>query len=134
MVGLPIESYGSRYPSQLSGGQQQRVGVARALAAEPDVILMDEPFGALDPITRADLQEEVRNIHQHLNLTIIMVTHDMTEALLMADRVAVMKNGEILQVGTPNELLNYPSHEYVRKIVQMPKKRADRLEQLMRSS
>jgi osmoprotectant transport system ATP-binding protein len=134
MVGLPIESYGSRYPSQLSGGQQQRVGVARALAAEPDVILMDEPFGALDPITRADLQEEVRNIHQHLDLTIIMVTHDMTEALLMADRIAVMKNGEILQVGTPNELLNYPSHEYVRKIVQMPKKRADRLEQLMRSS
>ena len=134
MVGLPIESYGSRYPSQLSGGQQQRVGVARALAAEPDVILMDEPFGALDPITRADLQEEVRNIHQHLDLTIIMVTHDMTEALLMADRIAVMKNGEILQVGTPNELLNCPGHEYVRKIVQMPKKRADRLEQLMRSS
>ncbi|MDG2140235.1 MAG: ATP-binding cassette domain-containing protein [Gammaproteobacteria bacterium] len=131
MVGLPIESYGSRYPSQLSGGQQQRVGVARALAAKPEVILMDEPFGALDPITRADLQEEMRNIHQQLNLTIIMVTHDMTEALLMADRIAVMKNGEILQIGTPNELLNYPSHEYVRKIVEMPKKRADRLEQLM---
>ena len=133
MVGLPIESYGSRYPSQLSGGQQQRVGVARALAAEPEVILMDEPFGALDPITRADLQEEVKQIHQQLNLTVIMVTHDMTEALLMADRIAVMKNGEILQIGTPNELLNYPSHDYVRKIVEMPKKRADRLEQLMRS-
>ena len=133
MVGLPIESYGSRYPSQLSGGQQQRVGVARALAAEPEVILMDEPFGALDPITRADLQEEVKKIHQQLNLTVIMVTHDMTEALLMADRIAVMKNGEILQIGTPNELLNYPSHDYVRKIVEMPKKRADRLEQLMRS-
>ena len=133
MVGLPIESYGSRYPSQLSGGQQQRVGVARALAAEPEVILMDEPFGALDPITRADLQEEVKQIHQQLNPTVIMVTHDMTEALLMADRIAVMKNGEILQIGTPNELLNYPSHEYVRKIVEMPKKRADRLEQLMRS-
>ena len=134
MVGLPIETYGNRYPSQLSGGQQQRVGVARALAAEPEVILMDEPFGALDPITRAELQEEVKRIHQHLNLTIIMVTHDMTEALLMADRIAVMKGGEILQIGTPHELLNHPNHEYVRKIVEMPKKRADRLEQLMRLS
>ena len=86
-----------------------------------------------DSITRADLQEEVKQIHQQLNLTVIMVTHDMTEALLMADRIAVMKNGEILQIGTPNELLNYPSHDYVRKIVEMPKKRADRLEQLMRS-
>ena len=132
MVGLPIESYGSRYPSQLSGGQQQRVGVARALAAEPEVILMDEPFGALDPITRAELQEEVKRIHQQLDLTIIMVTHDMTEALLMADRIAVMKGGEILQIGTPAELLNYPDHDYVRKIVEMPKKRADRLEELMR--
>ena len=132
MVGLPVESYGSRYPSQLSGGQQQRVGVARALAAEPEVILMDEPFGALDPITRAELQEEVKRIHQQLNLTIIMVTHDMTEALLMADRIAVMKDGEILQIGTPNELLNHPDHDYVRKIVEMPKRRADRLEELMR--
>ncbi|NKB34959.1 MAG: ATP-binding cassette domain-containing protein [Pseudomonadales bacterium] len=134
MVGLPIEEYGSRYPSQLSGGQQQRVGVARALAAKPDVVLMDEPFGALDPITRAELQEEFKRIQSELNLTVIMVTHDMTEALLMADRIAVMKDGEVLQIGTPRELLNHPQHEYVKEIVEMPKRRADRLEKLIHSS
>ncbi|HAC88281.1 MAG TPA: glycine/betaine ABC transporter ATP-binding protein, partial [Gammaproteobacteria bacterium] len=120
-----------RRPSQLSGGQQQRVGVARALAAEPDVLLMDEPFGALDPITRAELQEEFKRIQRELALTVIMVTHDMIEALLMADRIAVMKKGEILQIGTPRELINSPAHEYVKKIVEMPKRRADNLEKLM---
>jgi len=133
MVGLPIEEYGDRFPSQLSGGQQQRVGVARALAAEPEVILMDEPFGALDPITRAELQEEFKLIQNKLNLTVIMVTHDMTEALLMADRIAVMKDGEVLQIGTPRELLNQPQHDYVREIVEMPKRHAERLEQLIHS-
>ena len=134
MVGLPVEEYGARYSSQLSGGQQQRVGVARALAAEPDVILMDEPFGALDPITRAELQEEFKRIQSNLNLTVIIVTHDMTEALLMADRIAVMKDGEVLQIGTPQDLLNEPEHEYVKKMVDMPKRRADRLEKLVHSS
>jgi osmoprotectant transport system ATP-binding protein len=134
MVGLPIEEYGERFPSQLSGGQQQRVGVARALAAEPDVILMDEPFGALDPITRAELQEEFKRIQSELNLTVIIVTHDMTEALLMADRIAVMKDGEVLQIGTPKDLLNNPEHDYVKEMVDMPKRRADRLEKLMHSS
>lgn len=134
MVGLPVEEYGARYSSQLSGGQQQRVGVARALAAEPDVILMDEPFGALDPITRAELQEEFKRIQSNLNLTVIIVTHDMTEALLMADRIAVMKDGEVLQIGTPQDLLNEPKHEYVKKMVDMPKRRADRLEKLVHSS
>lgn len=134
MVGLAIDEYGSRYPSQLSGGQQQRVGVARALAAEPDVILMDEPFGALDPITRAELQEEFKRIQNELNLTVIMVTHDMTEALLMADRIAVMKDGHVLQIGTPQELLNYPEHDYVKEIVEMPKRRADKLDKLIHSS
>tara|TARA_B100000745_G_scaffold84461_2_gene52877 strand:+ start:121 stop:885 length:765 start_codon:yes stop_codon:yes gene_type:complete len=131
LVGLPINDFGDRRPSQLSGGQQQRVGVARALAAEPDVLLMDEPFGALDPITRAELQEEFKRIQRELALTVIMVTHDMIEALLMADRIAVMKKGEILQIGTPRELINSPAHEYVKKIVEMPKRRADNLEKLM---
>lgn len=131
LVGLPGSDYAERNPMQLSGGQQQRVGVARALAAEPDVILMDEPFGALDPVTRAELQEEFKQIQQRLDLTVIMVTHDMTEALLMADRIAVMKGGEILQVGTPHDLLNHPAHDYVQEIVEMPKQRADRLEQLI---
>ena len=131
MVGLPIDLYGNRYPGQLSGGQQQRVGVARALAAEPEVVIMDEPFGALDPITRVDLQEEFKRIQQELKLTVVMVTHDMTEALLLADRVAVMKGGELLQIGSPSELFNQPQHEYVRKIVDMPKRRADRLEEIM---
>ena len=131
MVGLSIGEFGGRYPSQLSGGQQQRVGVARALAAAPEVMLMDEPFGALDPITRADLQEEFKRIQQQLNLTVIMVTHDMTEALLMADRIAVMKNGQILQIGSPKELLNHPEQDYVKKLIEMPRRRANRLEELM---
>lgn len=132
MVGLSQSEYGDRYPTQLSGGQQQRIGVARALASEPDVVLMDEPFGALDPITRAELQEEFKRIQSDLDLTVIMVTHDMTEALLMADRIAVMKDGDILQIGSPAELLNNPQHDYVRDIVEMPKRRADRLDKLLR--
>jgi osmoprotectant transport system ATP-binding protein len=131
MVGLPLDEYGDRYPRQLSGGQQQRVGVARALAAESEIVLMDEPFGALDPITRVEVQEEFKRIQKELNLTVVMVTHDMTEALMLADRVAVMKDGELLQIGSPSELLNNPQHEYVKKIVDMPKRRADRLEEIM---
>ena len=133
MVGLPIKDYGGRYPSQLSGGQQQRVGVARALIAKPEVLLMDEPFGALDPITRAGLQEEFKRIQRLLNLTVIMVTHDMTEALLMADQIAVMRKGQILQMGPPKELLNRPEHSYVRKLIELPRDRASRLEELMGS-
>lgn len=132
LVGLPLEEYGHRSPQELSGGQQQRVGVARALAAKPDVVLMDEPFGAIDPINRAELQEEFKRIQQQLNLTVIMVTHDMTEALLLADRIAVMKDGNILQIGTPKVLLNNPEHDYVRNLVDTPRLRADRLEQLLR--
>lgn len=132
MVGLPYAEYGDRSPMQLSGGQQQRVGVARALAARPEVVLMDEPFGALDPITRSELQEEFKSIQQNMELTVVMVTHDMTEALLLADRIAVMREGVVLQIGTPKELLNNPSHDYVRDIVAMPRQRAERLEELMR--
>ena len=133
LVGLPPEQFADRYPSQLSGGQQQRVGVARALAAQPELVLMDEPFGALDPITRADLQEEFKSIQNKLELTVIMVTHDMTEALLMADRIAVMKQGKVLQIGSPTELLNAPSGPYVRKLIEMPKRRADRLDQILQA-
>ena len=133
MVGLPIKDFGDRYPSQLSGGQQQRVGVARALAAKQEVLLMDEPFGALDPITRAGLQDEFKRIQRNLNLTVIMVTHDMTEALFMADQIAVMKEGEILQIGSPKELLNRPDHDYVKKLIEIPRTKANRLEELMDS-
>ncbi len=131
LVNLPYDEYAQRFPEQLSGGQQQRIGVARALAAEPDVILMDEPFGALDPVTRTELQEEFKQIQRKIDLTIVMVTHDMTEALLMADQIAVMKAGEILQIGTPAELVSAPAHDYVEEIIAMPKQRADRLEKLL---
>ena len=131
LVGLPAGEYGDRNPAQLSGGQQQRVGVARALAAAPDVMLMDEPFGALDPVTRSQLRDEFRLIQQQLGLTVILVTHDMMEALLLADRIAVMKRGRILQVGTPRQLLESPEHEYVSEMVDMPRQEAMRLDRLI---
>ena len=132
LVGLPAEEYGERNPMQLSGGQQQRVGVARALAASPEVVLMDEPFGALDPVTRGQLRDEFRTIQQKLGLTVILVTHDMMEALLLADRIAVMREGEVLQVGTPHELLMEPDHGYVSEMVEMPRQEAVRLDRLIR--
>lgn len=132
LVGLPAAEYGDRNPAQLSGGQQQRVGVARALAASPDVMLMDEPFGALDPVTRGQLRDEFKSIQQQLGLTAILVTHDMMEALLLADRIAVMKEGEVLQIGTPHELLMEPEHEYVSEMVEMPRQEAIRLDRLIR--
>lgn len=104
----------SRYPHQLSGGQQQRVGVARALAADPEVLLMDEPFGALDPVTRSALQQEMRRIHQLLGRTIVLVTHDIDEALRLADRLVLMDNGEVVQQGTPLEMLTQPVNDFVR--------------------
>ncbi|MCH8990752.1 MAG: ATP-binding cassette domain-containing protein [Acidobacteria bacterium] len=130
LVGLPPGEYRARYPHELSGGQQQRVGVARALAARPKVLLMDEPFGALDPITRDALQVEFRRLHRELALTVVMVTHDMTEALLLADRIAVMKSGRIIRVGTPRELLRNPDHPYVAALLETPKRHADQLEEL----
>lgn len=130
MMGLPAADYAGRYPGELSGGQQQRIGVARALAARPRVMLMDEPFGALDPITRNELQDQLKELQQKLGLTIVLVTHDMTEALLLADRIAVMKEGRILAYDTPTELMAHPPHEYVRSLMEMPKKQADRVEQI----
>ncbi len=133
LVNLEPNDYRERMPGELSGGQRQRVGLARALAAKPKIMLMDEPLGALDPLTRDALQDEYRNLHDRLSLTTVMVTHDMTEALLMADRIAVMLNGRIVQTGTPRDLLTDPHSDYVRSLMETPKRQADRLESLMNS-
>ncbi len=117
LVGLDPDIYAERYPAELSGGQQQRVGVLRALAAEPDLILMDEPFGALDPITRDQLQEEMKDLQQRLNKTIVFVTHDMDEALAMADVIVLMKDGHIVQAASPEEMLRNPANEFVREFI-----------------
>ncbi|WP_255152334.1 ABC transporter ATP-binding protein [Halorarius halobius] len=117
LMDLPPETYRSQYPSELSGGQRQRVGIARALAAEPDVMLMDEPFGALDPITRESLQDEFLEIQEHINTTIIFVTHDINEALKMGDKIAIYNVGEIVQYGTPEEILQSPANEFVEDFI-----------------
>jgi osmoprotectant transport system ATP-binding protein len=105
--------YRGRYPHQLSGGQQQRIGVARALAADPDVLLMDEPFGALDPVTRAALQQEIKRVHEVSGKTIVLVTHDVDEALLLATKIVLLNHGKIVQVGSPLDLLAKPANEFV---------------------
>jgi osmoprotectant transport system ATP-binding protein len=130
LVGLPATEFGPRAPADLSGGQAQRVGVARALAARPKIMLLDEPFGALDPLTRDALQSEYRRIHKDLGLTTVLVTHDMGEALLMADRIAVMDAGRLLRVGTPEELLADPGEEFVRRLLETPRKQAERYDAL----
>jgi osmoprotectant transport system ATP-binding protein len=130
LVHLPPGEYRSRLPRELSGGQQQRVGFARALAAGPRVMLLDEPFGALDPITRDELRAEFLEIRRRLGLTAVMVTHDMTEALLSADRIAVMSEGRLLQVGTPHELLTRPADAFVAALMNSPRRQAARLEAL----
>ena len=118
MVGLDPEVHATRYPKELSGGQQQRVGIARALASNPEVILMDEPFSALDPITREQLQAELITLHKKLKKTIIFVTHDIDEALKMGDRIAIMKDGNMLQdLDTPEKLLNEPAHGFVEEFI-----------------
>ncbi len=106
-----------RYPNELSGGQQQRIGVLRALASNPPLILMDEPFGALDPITRDALQEEFKNLQRTLDKTIVFVTHDMDEAIKLADRIVILKGGEIVQVGTPDEILRNPVNAFVEEFI-----------------
>lgn len=113
LMDLPADQYRDQYPSSLSGGQRQRVGVARALAADPDVLLMDEPFGALDPITRSSLQDEFLEIQEQINTTILFVTHSVDEALKMGDRIAIFDVGELVRYDTPEKILENPGSEFV---------------------
>jgi osmoprotectant transport system ATP-binding protein len=131
MVELDPAAMRERLPAELSGGEQQRVGVARALAAEPSLMLLDEPFGALDPVTRDRLQQAFQRIRRQAGVTAIFVTHDMLEALLLGDRIAVMKSGRLVQVGTPQQLLAEPADDYVRQLLGTPRRQAERLEALI---
>ncbi|WP_342433299.1 ABC transporter ATP-binding protein [Neobacillus sp. FSL H8-0543] len=117
MVGLDPKTYLNRKPIELSGGQQQRIGVIRALAADPEIILMDEPFSALDPISREKLQDDIKKLQKNIKKTTIFVTHDIQEALKLADRICVMKDGKVVQVGTPNEIVSNPANHFVRDFV-----------------
>ena len=119
MVQLP-EELASRFPRQLSGGQKQRVGIARAMAAEPDILLMDEPFGAVDEITRKGLQEELLALQQKTGITVVFITHDIGEAFKLGDRILIMKEGVIWQEGTGEELRRAPKDEFVRQLLCIP--------------
>jgi osmoprotectant transport system ATP-binding protein len=130
LVRLDRQKHRDRFPAQLSGGEGQRVGVARAIAAEPRIVLMDEPFGALDPLTRDALGEDYRRLHNELGLTSVMITHDMLEALLLADRIAVIRNGRIVAEGTPHTLMNGEQDDYVRDLMATPRRQAERLKKL----
>lgn len=124
IVGLEEELL-ERYPDELSGGQQQRVGIARALSTSPDILLMDEPFGAVDEITRGQLQEEISRIHKQTGITIIFVTHDISEAIKLGTKILVMNNGKIEQYAEPKEILNNPKTEFVERLVSREKKLHD---------
>ncbi len=130
LVALP-QAYGARFPAALSGGERQRVGVARALAAKPKLMLMDEPFGALDPVTRIELGDAYRALHDRLGLTTVMVTHDVSEAVLLADRIVVMKGGRVLADDTPRNLLAGAADPDVAALMATPKQQADRVSALM---
>src|ERR1700688_230857 len=130
LVRLDRREYRDRFPHELSGGQRQRVGVARALAARPKIVLMDEPFGALDPLTRDALGDDFRGLHNKLGLTTVMITHDMTEAILLADRIAVMRAGRLLAQGTPAELAKN-GDAYVGELLRTPRRQAERLKILL---
>jgi osmoprotectant transport system ATP-binding protein len=130
LVRLDRRAYRNRFPHELSGGQRQRVSVARALAAKPRIVLMDEPFGALDPLTRAALSEDYRALHEDLGLTTVMITHDMAEAVLLADRIAVMRGGKLIAQGTAAELAA-ANDPYVDELLQTPRRQAERLQALL---
>lgn len=121
MVNLEPETYRDRKPKELSGGQQQRIGVIRALAADPQIILMDEPFSALDPISREKLQDDLLDLQQSIQKTIVFVTHDIQEALKLGDRICVMQAGEIVQIGTPKEILEKPANSFVKEFIGVEK-------------
>ena len=120
MVGLHGDTYSERKPSELSGGQQQRIGVLRALAADPEIVLMDEPFSALDPMSREKFQDDILDIQRQMKKTIVFVTHDIQEAMKLGDRICIMKDGQVLQVGTPEELIRQPANDFVREFVGSP--------------
>jgi osmoprotectant transport system ATP-binding protein len=130
LVGLP-QGYATRFPAMLSGGEQQRVSVARAIAARPRIVLMDEPFGALDPVTRDTVRSAYRDLHEQLGLTTIMVTHDVQEALLLADEIVVMSGGRILARGTPRALMAEQANPDVASLMAMPKRQSERLQAIM---
>ncbi|QKF92621.1 ABC transporter ATP-binding protein [Campylobacter sp. CCUG 57310] len=117
-VGLEPDTYLHRYPAELSGGEQQRVGILRAIITEPKILLMDEPFSALDPISRAELQELIKELHKDLGMTVVFVTHDMNEAQNVGERICVMNSGQIVQVGTAGEIKDMPANEFVAKFFQ----------------
>ncbi|MCU7556277.1 ABC transporter ATP-binding protein [Macrococcus capreoli] len=117
MVGLPAEEFMYRYPSELSGGQQQRVGVVRALMADPPVILMDEPFSALDPLSREKLQDDLIRLQSEIHKTIVFVTHDIAEAMKLGDRICLMNKGQIEQIGTPESFINQPNNDFVKSFM-----------------
>src|SRR5215469_8590643 len=133
LVGLP-QSYASRFPDALSGGQAQRVSVARAIAARPRIVLMDEPFGALDPVTRDALGQAYRALHERLGLTTVMVTHDVQEAVLLADRIVVMSGGRILADDTPGALMSGHTSAEVSALMAMPRRQAERIRTLLEAS
>lgn len=130
LVDLPTD-YLDRSVNMLSGGQKQRVGIARALAAEPDIVLMDEPFGALDPLTRDALARGYRDLHDKFGLTTVMVTHDMQEAALLSDRIVVMHGGQIVCDGTPGDLLNDTSNPMVFDLLNLPRRQAERIQAMI---
>ena len=130
LVALP-RTYLARMPAELSGGQRQRVGIARALAVRPAIMLMDEPFGALDPVTRDTLGSEYRRLHDGMQLTTVMVTHDVMEAVLLADRIVVMRGGDIVADGPPHELLAEHPDAEVRELMETPRRQAERVRILL---
>ena len=131
LIGLDPEEYRNRYPSQLSGGQQQRVGLARALAVEPKIMLLDEPFGALDAITRSGLQDELMRLHQGMNQTFLFVTHDINEALKLGGRIMIMNEGQVKQFGTPEEVVRHPADSFVEKLIRSAREQEQLWEKLL---
>jgi osmoprotectant transport system ATP-binding protein len=131
LVRLDPARHRDRLPAELSGGEGQRVGVARALAARPKIVLMDEPFGALDPVTRDGLGRDYRRLHDAFGLTTVMITHDTLEAVLLADAIAVIRDGRLVASGTPRALIGGEPNEYVRELMAVPRRHAQRLRALL---